>query len=79
MSPCYTRHLEEILRRAGAENKPENRRLLDRAVREVLEQQRADCDDIWKIVKPIMSGNGSKKKEFEEKVTRLLVKYLVIG
>jgi hypothetical protein len=79
MSPCYTRHLEEVLRRAGAANTPENRRLLDRAVRETLEMHRADCPDIWKTLKPIMEGKDKRKQEFEEKVTRLLVKYLVTG
>ncbi len=74
---CYTRHLEEILRKAGADNRPENRRLLDRAVREVLGQERADCPDVWKVVKPIIQGNSKRKKEFEDKVTRLLIKYLI--
>jgi len=73
----YTRHLGEIFKKAGAEPSPENRRLLDRAVREVLGMERADSEEVWKKVKPIILGKPAKRKQFEDKVARLLIRYLI--
>ena len=73
----YTRHLGEILKKAGADPSPENRQLLDRAVREVLGMERADSQEVWKKVKPIILGDSAKRKQFEDRVARLLIKYLI--
>ena len=75
----YTRHLGEILKKAGAEPSPENREILDRAVREILGMERADATEVWAKVKPILLGDSEKRKEFEDKVARLLIKYLITG
>ena len=57
----YTKHLVELMRRAGADPSPENKELLDRAVREVLGMERADAPEVWEKVKDIMfSGNSEK-------------------
>ncbi len=73
------RHLEEIMRKAGADMTPENRQMLDKAVREVLGMQRADSSDVNKKVKSIIQGDPETRKEFEKRVTGLLVKYLITG
>lgn len=73
----YTRHLGEIFKKAGAEPSPENRRFLDRAVREVLGMERADSREVWEKVKPIILGDPAKRKEFENSVAKLLIKYLI--
>jgi len=77
----YTKHLRGLLQRAGAEPTPENKDLLDRAVREVLDMQHADAPDVWEKVKKIMfeNSNAKEKKEFEDSVVRLMVKYLITG
>ena len=71
---CYIRHLEQTLKKAGLESKPETRRLLDRAVREVLGAKKWDCPVVWKKVKEIMQ-NKDEMKKFEEKVIDLLLDY----
>lgn len=77
---CYVKHLSEIMRRAGAENTYENKQLLDKIVREVLDMEHADCADVWKSVKAIMfSGNEKHKMLFEDRVVEIFIKRLVSG
>ena len=77
----YVRHVAELLRRAGAEPTPQNRELLDRAIREALGMERADANTVWDKVKEIMfSGkDNEKKRNFEEEVVRKMIKYLITG
>lgn len=81
MTSFYVKHLAQLMRRAGADPSPENKELMDRAVREVLGMQRADADVVWEKVKEIMFGNGDQKekKEFEDAVVKLMIKYLITG
>jgi len=81
MTSFYVKHLAELMRRAGADPSPENKELMDRAVREVLGMERADADVVWEKVKSIMFENGdqAEKKEFEDAVVKLMIKYLITG
>ncbi len=74
----YTRALHEILDKAGVENKPENRRMLDDAVREVLGEERADAESVSRKVQAILS-NEENRKAFEQEVTSKLIKKVVLG
>ena len=77
---CYVKHLNMIMRRAGAENTYENKQLLDKIVREVLSMERDDCPEVWKSVKTIMfSGNEKHKMLFEDRVVEIFIKRLVTG
>ena len=51
--------------------------LLDKCVREVLEMEKADQDDVWEEVKKIISGDIEKRKEFIDKVVSIMVKKLI--
>ena len=77
----YVKHLRALMQRAGAEYTPQNKDLLDRAVREVLNMERADAPEVWEKVREIMfSGKDEgKKKGFEDAVVKLMVKYLIMG
>ncbi|RLI97227.1 MAG: hypothetical protein DRO99_03305 [Candidatus Aenigmatarchaeota archaeon] len=77
----YTKHISELLKRAGADTTPENKELLDRAVRKTLDMERADAPEVWEKVKEIMfSGRDEKRKrKFEDSVVKLMVKYLITG
>ena len=77
----YVKHVSELLRRAGADPTPRNKELLDRAIREVLDMDRADAPVVWEKVKEIMfSGNDpDRKRDFEEEVVRRMIKYLITG
>ena len=76
----YVKHLQEIFRKSGADPRSfEEKKIVDRAVREVLEMEKADAEDVWKVVKPIILGDPGKKREFESRVVKKVVKYLVTG
>lgn len=77
----YVKHLRGLMQRAGAQYSSENKILLDKAVREILEMERADAQDVWEVVKSIMFDNPDKqeKKDFEDEVVKLLVKKLING
>lgn len=76
----YVRHLHEIMKKAGADPRSlTDKQLTDKAVREVLDMEKADAEDVWKVVKPILLGDPEKRKEFEAAVAKLLVKFLVTG
>jgi len=81
MPSFYVKHLAELMRRAGADPSPENKELMDRAVREVLGMERADAKSVWEKVKKIVfeDGDQAKKKEFEDAVVKLMVKFLITG
>jgi len=81
MTSFYVKHLAQLMRRAGADPSPENKELMDKAVREVLDMEKADAGAVWETVKDIMFGNGTpaEKKEFEDAVVKLMVKYLITG
>lgn len=48
---CYTRHLLDYLVDAGLDQNKENKKLLDQAVRKVLEMPDDGCPEVWKRVK----------------------------
>ena len=76
----YVRHLKNLMDKAGAEYSYENRILMDKVVREVLDMEKADSEDVWKKVKSlILSGDRPERKEFEEEVVKRLVKRLITG
>jgi hypothetical protein len=81
MTSFYVKHLAELMRRAGASPSPENKELMDRAVREVLDMERADAEVVWEEVKSIMFENNDQKekKKFEDAVVKLMIKYLITG
>lgn len=48
---CYTRHLSDILKSVGIKNTKENRKVLDKKIREIMGKEKADCPDVWREVK----------------------------
>jgi hypothetical protein len=44
---CYTRHLTELL---PASSRPEDKRALDRRIRDALGMPDADCPEVWEQV-----------------------------
>ena len=77
----YTRHLVHLFRRAGAEYSYENRVLLDKVIRETLDMEKADADDVWERIKPLLTSpeKAGKRKEFEDQVVREFAKRLITG
>ena len=66
--------MHEILWKAGFDNTGENRRLLDKAVRETLSLPRNEEVEVWSEVQKVME-KPSSRKDFERKIIKLLVTY----
>jgi hypothetical protein len=76
----YVIHIINILDKAGADRSPNNKKILDDSVREVLGMQHANWQDVWVKVKALMQGADKEKwKSFESQVTRLVVKKTLMG
>lgn len=73
----YTRHLDEIFRRAGVEKTPENRDALDRIIREELGMERNDEDDVWEIAREKILLH--KDPRLEERVVKALVRHALMS
>lgn len=73
----YTKHLDEIFKRAGVEKTPENRDALDRIIREELGMERNDEDDVWEIVKEKILLH--KDPKLEGRVVKALVKHALLS
>ncbi len=73
----YTRHLDEIFKRAGVEKTPENRDALDRIIREELEMERNNERDVWEIVREKILLH--KDPKLEERVVKALVKHALLS
>lgn len=73
----YTRHLDEIFKRAGVEKTPENRDALDTIIREELGMPRNDEGDVWEIVREKILRH--KDPRLEERVVKALVKHVLMS
>jgi len=56
---CYLRHLAEILRKAGIEVTPENKRDLDKVIHSLVNVTYKNCSATWKAVKMAIAENES--------------------
>jgi hypothetical protein len=52
---CYTRHLDDLM---PAGLRPEARRRLDAAVRQVVGMPDQDCPEVWEVVKRRRSSDA---------------------
>lgn len=79
----YIKHLRYLLEKAGADPRDfKSKRMLDDCIREVLGMEKADAPVVWEKLKSILfdpKADQEKKREFEEKVTKLMVKRLITG
>ena len=73
----YTRHLDEIFKRAGVDKTPENRDALDKIIRLELGMERNDEDDVWEIVKEKILLH--KDPKLEKRVVRALVRHALMS
>ncbi|GEM_PF-3200336 len=79
----YIKHLRYLLEKAGADPRDfKSKQMLDDCIREVLEMEKADAPVVWEKVKSILfdeKADPEKRKEFEEKVVKMMVKKLIVG
>lgn len=73
----YTRHLDEIFRRAGVDKTPENREALDKIIREELGMPRNDEEEVWEIVREKILRH--KDPGLEERIVKALVKHALMS
>jgi len=48
---CYLRHLESVLKKAGINVTPENRKELDKVIHELVAVNYKNCSSSWRQVK----------------------------
>jgi hypothetical protein len=79
----YIKHLRYLLEKAGADPRDfKSKQMLDDCIREVLGMEKADAPLVWEKVKAILfapNADPAKRKEFEEQVTKLMVRKLIVG
>lgn len=73
----YTRHLDEIFRRAGVDKTPENRDALDRIIREELGMPRNREEEVWGVVREKILLH--KDPKLEERVVKALVRHALMS
>lgn len=65
---CYFRHLQEIFEKAGIEDTNENKREIDKVIREIVGVKYKECPATWEEVKKRIAGDeGSFVSELKEK------------
>ena len=69
---CYFRHLQEIFDSAGIEITKDNRKKLDEAMRKLLKVKYKDCPKTWKEIKEKILVDEKKKKDFANKLKKIL-------
>jgi hypothetical protein len=52
---CYFRHIEEILKKAGIQVTPGNRREIDKIIHEVVGVEYKNCPAAWQAVKSYLA------------------------
>ena len=65
---CYFRYLQEIFEKAGIKVTNENRREIDKVIREIVGVKKKECPATWEEVKKrIAEDEGSFVSELKEK------------
>jgi hypothetical protein len=60
---CYFRHIKELLNQAGIEVTPANKKLLDRAIHEIVGVNYKDCPSTWKALRQQVLSSEQKRQE----------------
>lgn len=69
---CYLRHLGEVMKKAGVTPaSKEERRRVDRAVREIAGVPDAKCPEVWQEVKKLLREPAGEEKLVKQLRERL--------
>jgi molecular chaperone GrpE (heat shock protein) len=60
---CYLRHMKDFFDSLGIEVTPQTKKDIDRAVHKAAGIEYKDCSSTWKIVKDIIKGSETQRKE----------------
>jgi len=64
---CYLRHIKDLLKEAGVESTPANKRQIDQAVHKIIGVEYKNCPVAWKTLKQQISDEQSRR-DFIEKL-----------
>ncbi|KTB48272.1 hypothetical protein DD509_04210 [Dehalogenimonas alkenigignens] len=64
---CYFRHLQAVFKDANITVSPDNKKIIDQTIHEILGTTYKDCPSTWKALKPILA-NDIRKTELIEKL-----------
>ena len=68
---CYFRHIKDLLREAGIEITPDNKKDVDRAIHKMVGVDYKDCPATWKQVKAEFLSDDEARTKFVRKLKRL--------
>lgn len=69
---CYFKHLQGIFDSSGIEVTKDNRKKIDEAMRKLLKVKYKDCPKTWKEIKEKILVDEKKKKDFANKLKKIL-------
>jgi len=69
---CYFRHMNDILKEAGIEVTPANKKRIDRAFHQVAGVPYKDCPAAWKKLKADLAGDEAARHAMAEKLKAAL-------
>jgi hypothetical protein len=61
---CYFRHLKEIFVDAGIEITKENRKRVDRTIKNIVDVSEKECPQAWKKIKQEILTNEQERHDF---------------
>ena len=65
---CYFRHLNDILKEAGIQVTPANRKQVDRAFHQAAGVPYKDCPAAWKKLKATLTGDEAARRALVQKL-----------
>ncbi len=65
---CYFRDIKDVLKEAGIEVTPGNRKQTDRAIHQIVGVTYQDCPGTWRKLKQQIKGDEQRKQDFIRKL-----------
>ena len=60
---CYFRHMKDVLKDAGIEVTPQNKKQIDQALHRIADVEYKNCSPTWKNLKSDFISDPSRKQE----------------
>ena len=68
----YFRHLNDVIKDAGIEVTPGNKKQINQAIHWIVEVYYKGCSKTWKAVKTEITSDEQKRREFIDKLQKAL-------
>ena len=65
---CYFRHMKDVLADAGIKVTAENKKMVDRAIHELVAVEYKNCSPTWTAVKTHIKNDETARAQFVQKL-----------